>query len=185
MAISQSPELIRKLLDYDPETGALTWRPRPADLFEPGARSAEWRSRNWNSKHASKQAFTANDGWGYKTGAIYGRLTKAHIVAWAMMTGAWPAGDIDHLNGDRADNRWSNLREVTRAVNLRNAKRKPTNTSGHNGVHWRKDCRKWRAEITLDGQNTVLGLFPRIEDAVAARAAAETGHGFTARHGKV
>ena len=177
------PELLRQLLDYNPETGGLSWRQRSPELFETGSRSAEWRANNWNAKNAGRPAFTANDGWGYKTGAVFGRLLKAHHVAWAYMTGGWPVLDIDHINGDRSDNRWVNLREVSRAVNLRNAKRKSTNTSGHNGVRWRADCGKWRAEITLDGRNTHLGYFADLESAVAARKAAEVGHGFTARHG--
>lgn len=178
-----SAEILGKLLRYDSETGVLTWLKRDPCLFADGVRPAAWRAKNWNSKNAGKPAFTSNDGHGYKVGAIFGKLTKAHIVVWVMMTGHIPAGDIDHRNGDRADNRWCNLREASRAVNLRNAKKKITNSSGYNGVHWMADRGMWRASITINSATTILGNYGSIDDAIAARAAAELGHGFTERHG--
>lgn len=178
-----SPELLRQLLHYDPETGELTWRYRNASHFQTGARDPQWRANNWNSKNAGRPALATIDGFGYKFGAIFGRLIRAHRVIWAIMTGEWPSEDIDHLNGLKTDNRWCNLRHVSHTINSRNQKLRSTNKSGVNGVRWRADCGKWRAEITVNGKNSYLGHFSDLEDAVAARRAAEAGHGFTDRHG--
>lgn len=99
-----SPELLRKLLDYDPETGVLTWKERPRDFFE-SDRNWRW----WNTRFSGASALSAIEGGGYKSGRIFGRPTKAHRVAWAIMNGSWPTGEIDHVNGDKTDNRISNL----------------------------------------------------------------------------
>src|SRR6478752_9452802 len=73
-----SPLLMRKLFAYSPVTGELEWLERDPELFADGARPADWRARNWNAKNAGRLAFTANDGHGYKTGAVFGQLFKAH-----------------------------------------------------------------------------------------------------------
>ena len=174
-----SPELLRKLLRYEPETGKLFWLPRPAKMF------SDQRSFNaWNARYADKEALTALDGQGYNTGSIYGKKYNAHRVIWAMAHNAWPVGDIDHINGMRTDNRLINLRNVSRSMNRRNAKMQSNNTSGHNGVSWYAGTGKWRADIRIDRVQKYLGSFPNIADAIAARKAAEADHGFTERHGQ-
>jgi hypothetical protein len=90
--------------------------------------------------------------------------------------------DIDHINGDGLDNRWSNLRLATRAENIRNSRTKATNTSGFKGVSWHKRDRKWQAHIKINGRSKNLGLFEAPEDAHAAYvAAAQKYHGEFAR----
>lgn len=172
-----SPELLRKLLDYDPDTGVLMWKERPREMF---TRDRIWRA--WNAQWASKPAFTAISD-GYRCGAILNKRHQAHRVIWAIMTGRWPENDIDHHNGTRHDNRWANLREVGRAINNRNARMLDRNTSGVNGVYWDRKCRKWKAQMGVNRKVISLGRFENIEDAIAARKAAEAGHGFTERHG--
>lgn len=98
-----------------------------------------------------------------------GRLYRAHILAWLYITGSFPILDIDHINRDRDDNRFSNLREVSRSVNLHNSKRRCNNTSGHKGVSYDKTKSKWHAYIHKDGKRTNIGFFESKDDAVAAR----------------
>ena len=76
----------------------------------------------------------------------------AHIVCWALMTGAWPEHEIDHINGVRDDNRQTNLRQATRAQNMHNGPRLRTNTSGFAGVAWDKNGGKWIARRGGDGR---------------------------------
>jgi hypothetical protein len=77
-----------------------------------------------------------------------------------MGTGAWPAAEIDHVNGDPADNRLKNLRESTHAESGQNRPRRSvSNTSGLSGVNWHKQARKWRARIGVGGRRYSLGVF--------------------------
>ena len=90
-----------------------------------------------------------------------------------MFYGFWPPQDVDHINGDRADNRISNLRLATRSENLRNKRKFPTNTSGYVGVYCYWQRGNWNARISVNGRNINLGYFATKEDAAQARAEAE------------
>lgn len=170
--------LAKKLLRYEPETGKLFWLPRPAEMFP-----RERIGKMWNARFANTEAFTSVHSNGYLQGAILGRMYRAHRVIWLIQTGQWPVDQIDHINGVRADNRWSNLREVSHGANLRNCAQRSNNSSGVTGVSWHRLNRKWAAQITIGGRKRHLGSFPTIEAAAAARAVASAQHGFSARHG--
>ena len=175
------PELLRQLLRYDPATGVLVWLPRSPELFEDGAFSATQRARVFNGKNAGKEAFTAPS-HGYRVGRIFDVMHPAHRVIWAMQTGQWPTGDIDHIDGDRSNNRWGNLRDVPHAVNNQNMKRAINNTSGCTGVSWCKRSGHWETYIG-DGKNRErLGCFANLEDAVFARKSAERIRGYHPNH---
>ena len=91
--------------------------------------------------------------------------------------------EVDHINGDRVDNRRCNLRLVTRSQNQHNAKVRRDNTSGHKGVCWNKAENKWKAYIFLHNRMRNLGHFRDIESAIAARLSAERElHGEYARN---
>ena len=156
------PTVLRLRYVYDPETGLLFWR------FGP---------------RAGQQAFTTKSG-GYHSSLIKGKMSYAHRVAWAIVHGAWPNGEIDHINGDRADNRLANLRVVTRSENCRNLGRSHANKSGHTGVIWSKDKSKWESYIKTEGVRKFLGRFDVLDDAVSARRAAEARLGFHPNHGR-
>ena len=150
-----------------------------------GAIPPSGRARYGNTKYAGREAISAVDrSLGYKKGSIFNAKCYAHRVIWAMQTGEWPADDIDHINGDRADNRWENLRAVERKDNARNAKRRSTNTSGMMGVQWHPALGKWRARIMVDGRSIALGCYHSLEDACAARKSAERRYGFHENHGR-
>lgn len=178
-----TPEQLRQLLDYDPDTGALTWRVRTPDMFAPNSRSADHRCSNWNSRFAGKSAFQSVRTNGYLYGTVLDRCFQAHRVIWAMTKGKWPLHDIDHINHDRADNRIVNLREVTRSDNLRNISLRSNNSSGVNGVYWNKARSKWQAYIRHGGKARHLGLFKTLDEAKAARLSANRKFGYHENHG--
>lgn len=115
----------------------------------------------WRVKHSKKVVKGAVAGGrnvaGYTVIGIDGKTHYAHRLAWFYMTGDWPS-QIDHKNGDRADNRWRNLRVATHQQNILNAKLAKSNTSGSKGVSWHKAAGKWSAYIILDGKKRHLGL---------------------------
>ncbi len=178
-------DFLRKILRYDAETGTLYWRERPQDTFRSGTQSAEHISKRWNKMRVGTPAGTT-----YETG--YVRIQwkamgvkshlAAHRVAWAIYHGRIPACEIDHINGDRADNRIENLREVTRAQNNRNKKKSKNNTFGVTGIYLTPKG-KFRAIIRAGGGNINLGTFSNRFDAILARLLAEKKYGYTARHG--
>ncbi len=158
-----SVEVLRKILRCEPETGKLFWLPRPVDMFAT-AKNPSQRCAAWNSRDANREAMTGTH-QGYPRGMVLGRNVTAHRVIWAMMTGAWPEADIDHINGDRSDNRPANLRPATRAQNAINRKVCSRNSSGFKGVSFHKTDKKWQARIRLGGVRHFLGYFDTPEDA--------------------
>lgn len=176
-----SPELLRKLLRYDPETGKLFWVARNAEFFtNTNRRSASHAQTQWNERYADQEAFTAFDGHGYLMGRIFKKPYKAHRVAWAIVNGEWPNGQIDHLNGNRSDNRLKNLRQVDQSENNKNSKKRSNNKSGVTGVCFDKERQKWM--VTICGK--FGGRFQNFEDAVAHRLILQNSDNFTERHGK-
>ena len=174
-------DLLRQLLDYDPETGILTWKPRTVEMFENNDKRI---CATWNTRYAGKEALGNLTNCGYKRGAILSHNYLAHRVAWAIFYGKHPDKEIDHINGDRSDNRIANLRDVSKSENQRNATIRSDNASGFTGVCWHKDVNKWIASIFVQKKNIYLGIFENIEDAKAARKAAEREYGFHKNHGK-
>lgn len=170
---------LARLLRYEPETGKLFWLRRPLSMF-PDERA--WKI--WNTRYANFEAFTSLNPSGYRRGAIFGRTFAAHRVAWAVHHGEWPQGEIDHINGNRADNRLSNLREVDSAGNHKNLSRASNNKSGVTGVHWCNTWNRWIAKIKVGGKTKSLGQFEHFENAVAARQKAQQELGFDIGHGK-
>ena len=138
----------------------------------------------WNKRFSGREAFTSRHGEGYKCGKVLDCLILAHRAIWAIQTGEWPKDDTDHIDGDRGNNRWVNLRAVDRTENMRNAKRFKSNSSGHVGVWWSKPIERLIAEIKVDGRKLHLGTFADIEDAIAVRKAAEKRYEFHDNHGR-
>lgn len=141
---------LKELLHYDPATGVFTWRVQ-------------------RGNRASGSVGGAPNNAGY----IQLRVDKcnylAHRLAFLYMTGAWPEHEIDHINGVRNDNRWANLRDVSRQQNAHNIGTPPSsNTSGLLGASWVKTRACWRATIGLNMRTRTIGFFPTAEQAHAA-----------------
>lgn len=163
-----SPEVLRQLLRYEPETGKLFHTTRTPDFFPDTPRRANAMSI-WNTRFGGKEAFTCTDAHGYKIGNMLGVGLKAHRVIWAMVHGEWPEHDIDHINGVRDDNRLKNLRHATRAQNLANSRKLPT-PHGYRGI--RPHGQKWLAIISVNNRPRHVGVFATKEEAARAWDAA-------------
>lgn len=161
-----TPEQLRELLSYDPETGLFLWRERPECMFKTQRGIAVWKAR-----FVGRPAFTANLN-GYRQGMVFGRTYYAHRVAWAIHYGEWPEDQIDHINCDRSDNRISNLRKASNTENARNKKLQRNNTSGLKGASWSSRRGKWAATICADRKQRKLGFFDTKEEAHEAYAKA-------------
>lgn len=144
-------EHLKSLLKYDQDTGIFTWR----YLAGSGGKYKAGSIAGTKGRH----------GGGYIEITILGQLFKAHRLAWLYMTGEFPKSQIDHINRDRADNRWSNLREATLQQNLKNKTCYKSNTTGCPGVTWHKRIKKFQARISSDCKRIHLGYYENIHDA--------------------
>lgn len=144
-------ELAHAILDYDPMTGKFVWKANR------GGRRAGYEAGHIRPLKRAER---------YKTIRIGNKLYLAHRVAWLMMTGRFPINDLDHINGDPGDNRFSNLREATASQNMMNKKVGTNNKSGFKGVSWDKINNKWVSRIrTPGGRYRNLGRFKLAEEA--------------------
>lgn len=145
-------EFLKSILDYDSKTGIFCWK------FRKDARS------QWNGKFSGKIAGCYHAD-GHLQIVIRPWHYKGHVLAWIIMTGQFPKNEIDHINGDRRDNRWENLRAATHRQNILNSKLRIDNTSGFKGVVWDKRRHKWISRIKIEGKIKQLGSFKNPEDA--------------------
>lgn len=148
-------ERLRELLSYDPETGVFRWLVQAGRAGGPGS-------------IAGSKGKT-----GYWSVCVDGRMYRAHRLAWFFMNGRWPESDIDHRDGDRLNNRISNLRECKRHENLENQAVGKRNKSGLLGVSWDSKEGRWRSAIGKHGHTYHLGYFATKEEAHAAYLAAK------------
>jgi len=158
-------EEAQNLLHYDPEKGALTWR-----VF-----------RGSRAKAGDLAGTAAN---GYLRVRVGDSLYYVHRLAWFIYYGKWPENQIDHINGNRIDNRIENLREANHSINGKNTEIHRNNTTGHSGVTWNKKRRKYVAQIKVNYKVIYLGYYTDIDGAVAARKQAEIDYGFHKNHGR-
>ena len=93
---------------------------------------------------------------------------RAHRLAWLYMTGSFPKNQIDHIDGNKSNNSFSNLREATNQRNLRNRDINANNKSGFRGVSWSKHAEKWIAHAMSKGKRKNLGYFDTAEAASKA-----------------
>lgn len=169
-------EIIRSLVKYNPETGVIVWQERNVELFNPvNGRSAENCCAVWNAKYAGKIAGTRKQ---YMYLKLLGTGYMAHRIAWKWMTGEEPP-EIDHINRDKFDNRWSNLRSVTRAQNMRNKGQLVTNTSGYKHITWSKKLSRWVVQMQVPGKGQrQVAWETNLTDAVVARGLAYERYGY-------
>lgn len=179
-----TPEQLRQLLRYEPETGKLFWREAPLSLFDDRGYPAAHRRALWNGKYAGKEALAYREkSRPYAYGDIFGTKVYAHRAIVAMHEGVWPKV-VDHIDGDKTNNRISNLRSVTTQENAMNNGYRSDNTSGVTGVYFDKRDEKWCAEIFCAGRKTYIGRYKGLDEAKAARKAYEARLGFHPNHGR-
>ena len=148
-------ERLRSLLHYDPETGVFTWRVATSFRVHVG------------------QVAGCLDNTGYLKVGVDGCRHLLHRLAWLHTYGVWPSGQVDHINRIRVDNRIANLRDVPPTGNIQNSGISRRNRSGVKGVSWVPKAGKWKSFICASHKYIYLGLFSDIDDAIAARKAAE------------
>lgn len=147
-----SCERLKELMHYEPLTGWFTWR-IPSSTCKPGERAG--------TVH----------GLGYRQIGLDYKKFLEHKLAWLYMTGEWPSSELDHINKNKSDNAWSNLRESTRSLQGHNKSMGTRNTSGFPGVYLHGS--KVRARLTLDGKTKDYGWFKTIAEARIARLLGE------------
>jgi len=132
---------LKSILHYDKEIGVFTW-------LKPS-----YQKQSFIGKTAGTISAV-----GYIAIGIDAKIYSGHRLAFLYMTGEMPT-EVDHINRDPSDNRWSNLRSVTKSQNSLNRKMRPDNTSGYRGVVWHKRVNQWQARINVDGNRKHLGYF--------------------------
>lgn len=175
-------EHLRAILNYDPETGVLIWKERTPDTFRCVETERRRLSSRWNRTRAGTVAGCITS-TGYRVLCIEGRTYRASRIAWALVHGDWPSGQIDHISHKRDDDRLKNLRDVTPMANARNKSLLRSNKSGAVGVHFHQPSGKWHARVMDRGRRIHLGAFDNLGDAVVARQAASARHDYHPNHG--
>jgi hypothetical protein len=138
---------LKKVLHYTPSSGEFTWKIKAARCIHIGSVAGALNYK------------------GYIIISVDRKSYMAHRLAWFYIHGVWPTNQIDHINHDRADNRLSNLREVTQSENSQNQiQAKSHSKTGVLGVNRAKNG-KFRSSITVEGRVKFLGTFATVEEA--------------------
>ena len=174
-------EVLKKYLDYNPDTGILTWKKVSNRRIKIGQEAGSAPPPNSPSR----------GGRCYRQFSFKGRNYYNHRVAYYMYHGVDPSEkhkQVDHINGNKLDNRIKNLRLATNQENQWNiSSLQRNNTSGKTGVTWYARCKKWVAQIEVrDNQKRKgynLGYYTKKEDAIQARIEAEKKYFGDFRHG--
>lgn len=148
---------LKEVLSYDPDTGIFVWKKALNDHIIVGS-----------------QAGYRNDG--YINIGLHGSTFRAHRLAFIYMTGTCPE-EVDHIDMDRSNNRWTNLRAALRSQNNANRRKQPGSKSSSKGVHWEAAVSAWCARIAVaPRKRIVLGYFPTEAEAHAAYVEAAKVH---------
>jgi hypothetical protein len=158
---------LKEVLHYDPDTGVFTWKVNKGNRARAGSEAG--------CVHRAGRTH-------YRQIMIDGTKYRAHRLAWMFVHGEFPKHHIDHIDGIGLNNPIRNLRDVTQRENIKNSRMPCTNTSGIVGVSF--DRGKWKVQIRTESGNKHIGRFTDIEDAVAARKAADIKYGYHENHGR-
>jgi hypothetical protein len=148
MALSQNE--LNSIFEYEPLTGVVRWKERRSNI-------------------AQGSIAGCVHGSGYKVVTINSKTYKLHRIIWIMLFGQIPENFyLDHINGNKIDNRLENLRLATNNQNQQNRPAPKNSSSGYRGVTWHKQVNKWMARICHEGKRTTIGFFDTAEDAYEA-----------------
>lgn len=142
--------------------------------YDPASGQFYWRVDRSRAKAGDIAGFPG--GKGYWQIRIDGTAYYGHRLAWIYVHGAWPAGAIDHADGDRRNNRIDNLRLATIRQNAANQRKRNGKSSPLKGVSWHAARNRWAAHIRINGKSTYLGLFDTEQAAHQAYVAAAINH---------
>lgn len=161
-------ELLRRFTHYDPHTG----------VFK--RTHAMTNNHKIVEKEFIPQSITKQ---GYRQINMFKRPYLVHRLVFLYMNGEMPKNEVDHINGDRLDNRWCNLRVVTTSGNRANMGVSLNNKSGVRGVYWYPRYQKWEVTISRNKKHYYLGRYEDIDEAIRVRKEAEEYYGFHPNHG--
>lgn len=181
IAVELTQQILHELLDYDPDSGALTWKHRDRKWFD-----SDRIHKSWNTRYAGTTAGAIQvnrRGYRRRIISLFRRRHNEHRVIWLYMTGAWPSGEIDHVDQDATNNSWGNLRDVGRLQNNLNQSMRSDNKSGATGVSWSQRSGKWLGRVVVQGRVVFNKTFEDRLDAARAVAAARKRHGLSRGHG--
>lgn len=185
--IELTQKLLKEVLDYNSSNGEFTWKMRRVEMFQHCV-IPQRTCAAWNKKNAGNPA-----GWveyvdapliGYIRVKVFGKIYKAHRLAFLYMEGSFPECDVDHIDGIGLNNAWVNLRPASMLENAQNHSKQKNNISGVVGVGWHKGMDKWVAYICGRNRRKHIGYFDLFEDAVLASRKAETSLGYHENHGR-
>jgi len=141
---------LRSMLEYDPLTGIVTWKENRSNMIKGSVAGCV---------HSS----------GYRVIGLNNKTQRLQRVIWVYMFGHIPEGFyIDHINGNKLDNRLENLRLATNNQNQQNRPAPKNSSSGYRGVTWHKQVNKWMSRICHNGERTTIGFFDSAEEAYTA-----------------
>ena len=148
MKLTQSQ--LQSIFTYDPFTGVVTW------------------THGVSNMPANSIAGCTNQS-GYKVVTVEGKSFRLQRVIWILMFGHIPDGFyVDHINGNKLDNRLQNLRLATNSQNQQNRPAPKNNTSGYRGVTWHKQANKWMARLCHNKRRITIGFYDTPHEAYQA-----------------
>lgn len=159
-------DFLDKAFVYNKKTGSLTFRETRSNNAKKGQIAGSIDSKGYRFVRLNKIAY------------------RIHRIIWKMNYGSDPINTIDHINGDKLDNRLINLRDVTHQNNIKNCKKRTDNTSGVTGVSFNKKLNKWTAYFTIKGKLITIGYFVDKKEAIKARLKIAAENGFHTNHGR-
>jgi len=188
--IKITQDIVKELMNYDPDTGRVTWKERSLKYFTHG-KIPNLSHAVWNKRYANKNAgnlYISEDGLKYYLTRItlkgISKSYRTHRLIWLLMTGSMPNGDIDHIDHNGLNNKWENLRDATKYQNQQNASKRKDNASGMTGVHYNKNNNKWIASISVY-KKRLTKYFNTFDDAAKQRKLWNKEFGFHKNHGKM
>ncbi len=162
-----TPELVREVLNYDSNTGVLTWR---------------------SKQHSKRIVLHSRAGsyvpsTGYRSITLFGKSYPEHIICWYHYHGVWPTGQIDHKDQVRDHNWISNLQDISFHQNMLNRKALKGTVTGHQGIWFNKRTNRYVAQIVLNGKKVFQKSCKTANEALALREAKLIELGFSVNHG--
>lgn len=154
--------MLSDLLESNPETGDVRFKFRDDGWFD-HCKNPKASAARWNGRLARKPAFATVNSSGYLCGRVLHKTLMAHRVIWAIHNGYFPELEIDHINGEKKDNRLCNLRLATLTQNQHNTGLRVSNSTGYKGVSFRPDYGRFTSSISVNSKSIHLGSFDTAE----------------------